>query len=383
MRTRWLRRVALGLAAVLGLLSGGAAAEAQYSFTRIADSTGGGFTFGFGQQPAINNAGQVAFRGTPRTGGAAFGGAIFVGDGTRLVGIAGPGFHVLDSDPALNDHGTVVFHAHKTTTLRGVYAGNGSAAPIPVIESETFTGAYNNFGRQTRVNNSNVVAALGHVNGLAQSNGGIQVLSGNAVTGGASAAFTTSTSGQFFFLHEPSLNNTGTFAFAGTLTSSRATGIFTGTAGQPATPVAVTQFASNQFSGFSVNPPAINDAGAVAFIGSKFAPGSRSGVYRNDGGSTTTIADSNQGVYYQFDRVALNNAGQVAVQAILPNQVTRAIATGTSVLQEVIREGGTLHNRPSETSASPRTPSMMPARLRSTRTSRTAPRASSARTRRA
>jgi len=124
-KIRW--RAAPGTAATrtwafllaVALMGGGAAAGAplgerrrDYQFVNIADSAGPLATDDqyLWSQPAVNNAGTVAFVAPLDEGGA----ALFTGSGgplTRVVATGSGGFASLDRQVAINDNGTIAFRA--------------------------------------------------------------------------------------------------------------------------------------------------------------------------------------------------------------------------------------------------------------------------------
>ncbi|MEM9704249.1 MAG: choice-of-anchor tandem repeat NxxGxxAF-containing protein, partial [Planctomycetota bacterium] len=138
-----------------------------------------------------------------------------------------------------------------------------------------------------------------------------------------------------FFNFNPALNDSGQAAFLGVLTGTSGggtdnSGLFRSSGG------ALTQITregqaapdgNGTFSGFGVpsggfGPPALNDAGQVAFSG--FLTGTagggadNSGIFRGAGGTLTRIAREGQaapdgnGILASFENPALNNAGQAA-----------------------------------------------------------------------
>jgi hypothetical protein len=101
----------------------------------------------------------------------------------------------------------------------------------------------------------------------------------------------------------PSINDEGTVAFVGEL-SSTGSGVFTGS-GSALTTIADT---SGPLSDFSLST-SINDENTVAFVADQDSGGS--GIFKGSGGALTTIADT-RGSFTRFNPPSINNEGTVA-----------------------------------------------------------------------
>ncbi|KAM3101750.1 choice-of-anchor tandem repeat NxxGxxAF-containing protein [Phormidesmis sp. 146-12] len=116
------------------------------------------------------------------------------------------------------------------------------------------------------------------------------------------------------FLNSPALNDNGTVAFSGTLNDG-STGVFTGSGGT-ITPIAVSGTRSNFQSVLS--NPSINNAGTVAF-GATTDSRRNVGVFTGSGNGLTTIATLNNAALsdrsYAPIPPAINDAGTVAFAA--------------------------------------------------------------------
>jgi hypothetical protein len=141
--------------------------------TTIADSNGA-FNTSFGFTPSINNSGVVAFSGGLDAGGQ----GIFTGSGgatTTIATVSGPLIlGPLLSNPAINDAGTVAYHARLGTVPSftfGIFTGDGGA-PTPIA---TTGSGFTSFGSVPAINNDGTVAfqgTFGSARGMFTGNGG-------------------------------------------------------------------------------------------------------------------------------------------------------------------------------------------------------------------
>jgi hypothetical protein len=351
--TRWLAVISLLLA---WPLSGGAA---SYTFTKIADTSGPLSRFDFPGAPSVNDAGTVAFLAGLATGGGA--GGIFTGDGERITTIAdsnGPfsGTGGFGQFPAINARGTVAFLSAQKTGPMGIFTGSGGPITTIVLETQLMS-----LGHPS-INNRGTVAFKadvpgGHVDIFTSQNGSLTPILNNrgtftginahlSINDAGTIAFLASlqvgrpgiftsqgrsittivdTSGPVRVTGTPSINNAGVVAFFGCMEDSgcaidqpSAESIFTGTGG-PLTTIADT---SGPFSHFG--NPSINNAGTVVFLALLEAGGS--GIFTGPDpvadqviatgdllfGSTVVSLGFLQGL-------GLNDAGQVAFFATLAN----------------------------------------------------------------
>ncbi len=139
----------------------------------------GNGTFSFFYAPAMNESGQVAFRGilTGTTGGARDEEGIFLGDGISTpLQIArggdpapnGNGEFYTFGEPALNDVGQAAFVANfLPESTRGIFRGDANSGPIRIARegdaSPDGNGILSSFNRPT-VNNDGQVAFVGGLN---------------------------------------------------------------------------------------------------------------------------------------------------------------------------------------------------------------------------
>ncbi len=286
---------------LLAVLCCASAAAAQtYTFTRIVDSNTSDFDpFGFGS-PAINDAGQVAFKATDEN---TFVQGIFRGTGGPLTTIAdssGP-LNFIGRLPSINNAGDVSFAATVSGGNEEIYRGNGG--PLVVIASTTTLPKF--FAFNTSLNNVGSVAFQAELDtfdeGLFHGNGAPVV----------TPVFTTTTSQFNDSFGSPSINDAGQIAFeAGRDVGDR--GIFRF---DPATLSFTTIVTDTGTFSTPDDRPSLNAAGRVAFH-SLIDGGTGEGIFVGDGGAVTTVADST-GPFQFFARPSLNDAGQIAFSATL------------------------------------------------------------------
>ncbi len=250
--------------------------------SQTAPGIGGLFT-SFGDV-VQNTLGFSAFTGTSSNGTAIYtsmGGSLFtIATSAQVVPVIGGNFTLI-FNPALNDRGTVAF-AGITANGRGIFTGSGGAlTPI-------------------------------------------------ATTSSAAPGLT----GNFTNFFETLLSNSGAVVFRGI--ASNGSGIYTGSGGALQTVASTTQAApviGGNFSAFS--KLAVNDVGAVAFLGTSNSAGAPKGLYLGDGQELVTVAYTGQTIAGStvtsltfvggVDRGGssqINNNGQITYRATLYNGTT-------------------------------------------------------------
>jgi hypothetical protein len=226
----------------------------SYTFTKIAD-TGDGLA-NFGDAPALNQGGTIAFLAHPADGRVR--NCIYTGGGADLTTIAceGPLDISLSTFPSIADDGTVAFVQSFRQTSQQILLGDGS----------TVTSLY-------------------------------------------------ATQGSFFTsFGDPYLNQSATVAFwASTLILSNLEGIFRGDGGDPAIIARDDVFDAYRFGRF----PALNDAGTVAYQLRFFGPVFVTSVNVGDGDTTTVLYSNQDGFFVSFGNPVLNDAGVAAFFATL------------------------------------------------------------------
>ena len=296
------RRVwpSLLMAALALLMWTVAAAQGNYTFTRIAD-TSGPFSLIEGTGPAsINDVGQVVFTAELKTGGT----GVFLGSGGPVTTVADTsGVFSFFGFASVNGLGQPSFFANKRsfpTVVPGVFAGIGGTIPIVTIGGRILEFDGDPFSSHS--GSLTVITAALDRFGNAKA-----IVSGN---GGPVTNIADTTSGLFSDLDlDPRVNGSGQVAFHG-IRTDQSEGIFIGNGGPPTT-IADT---SGSFSSFADNPD-INDKGDILFQATLKSPGGSfpvNGLFLSSHGKITTILDSN-GPFGDFGfSPGINVKGQIA-----------------------------------------------------------------------
>ncbi len=306
----------------------------------------GGLYFIFSTR-GMNARGEVAFDafllGTSRPSG------IFVGDGRTTSAIArGPdptsGVFGLVRSPAIGAGGEVVFVVENT----GIFRGDGIRISPIVQEGDPAPGGGNLTGLGFySANSRGVIAFHAGVTGGA-STLGIFRSDGTRTVAIARDNTISPLGGTFIFFGDPEINNQGQVAyFAGMTGGSGDFGIFRGDDGETNTTI----FAANQpapgggtFVDFG--HPHINGRGQVAAVASLT---DRSGLFRGDGKRAVAIAlqdnPAPKGGNYSgsfFGPQVMNDRGQVAFNAELSGGASRSgIFRGDGLTTSTIALAGT------------------------------------------
>lgn len=293
----------VGLCAALP--AGGRADPTSYTFTNIAQASGGFVNPFF--NPSINNSGQVAFvqssTGLSQTVFRGSGGPLTsIASFTPVFGFGGGGFIL--SGTSINSSGTVAFWGNPGGGNVRIFTGTGGGA-VTAISPAGLGG----LGLSPAINDAGTVAFLA-------TQGGQPVIftgSGGPVTPVVQAG------GQFVAFGNPEINNAGTVAAFFVTQPVGGRGILTAGGGAVTTLVD----SAGPFANFSSNL-SINDAGAVAFRADTDAGGS--GIFLASGGAILPIADID-GPFRFLEFPSLNNQGQVAFFGLLDTG-GRGIFTG-------------------------------------------------------
>ena len=288
-----------GILCVAVLATAPGTAQADYTFTPIADSTGPFSSFGI--PPTLNATGTAAFFASLDNGSS----GVFKGNGGIVTTI---GVNALpfggNTFPTINQAGTVAFAAFEWNGVeQRILAGNGG----PLITIADIAGPFRDFsgGYSTSINTSGAVAFKAS---LDVGPGGIFVSNAGIVTQVFTNSASLSTSGSI------SINDAGTIAFRRGI----GTAIYTVNGGL----ITTIADSSGPFNYFSI-PTSINNAGTVAFgAGVGGADGGVFGIYKGNGGPLTTIADISGPFSYLGDfgfqtASSINDAGMVAFNAAL------------------------------------------------------------------
>ena len=270
-------------------------AEAEYTFTLIADSTGVFSDFFF--PPSLNPTGTAAFFAALDDGSS----GIFKGSGgnTTTIGInTGP---LSTAFPTINQSGTVAFYASDWNGIGPrIVAGNGG----PLVTIANTAGPLSGFagGYSTAINTAGTVAFY-----ASQDSGPAGIFTGNG--GAVMPVFINSLSASVDF--NISMNDAGTFAFR----SRNGARVVTANGGWITT-IADNSGPLNYFGAV----PSLNSAGSVAFVaGVGGENGGTFGIYSGNGGPLTTIADIS-GPFSSFGDFnyylpSINASGMVAFSA--------------------------------------------------------------------
>ena len=301
-----------------------AKAQAEYTFTLVADSAGPFSNFYF-PSPSLNAAGTVAFAADLDNGR----GGIFTGAGGIVTTIAlGTLPNGSFGYPSINQAGTVAFFATEGNGIgERIVSGNGG--PLTTIADSA--GQFRGFasGYSVSINTAGRVAFW-----ASQDTGpaGIFINSGGTVTPG----FLNSP--PLFAEYDVALNDTGAIVFR----KSNGTGILSVAGGLITTIVD----SAGPFNYFGA-APSLSSTGTVAFVAGKGGvDGGVFGIYSGNGGLLTTIADisgpfSSFGSF-NFGQPSINDAGTVAFLASLDTGgfgIYTGDGTGTS---EIIGSGDPL-----------------------------------------
>lgn len=265
---------------------------ANFSFTRIADTSGG--MFSSLRPPAINDAGTLVFRAEFDQDSSEEQG-IFTGSGTGTTKITDTlgsfaGFGI----PSINSEGTVVFSAVLDEGEDGIFTSNGSTTTTIADTS----GLFDLFGFAPAINDMGMVA----FNALTDAGE-----EGIFTSDGSTTTTIADSNGSFQLFSSPTINNEGTVAYRAFL--NEVGGIYKGD-GTTTTTIAD---GSGLFSDF-FTVPGINDSGDVVFSARR---GDEDGIFISDGTEIATIADTAGDFSFFADGTYINNAGQVAFTADL------------------------------------------------------------------
>jgi hypothetical protein len=280
---------------------------------RTGDPAPGGGVFTFVDSPALNAAGQLAFRGGLSTGGT---GVFLLADsGLTIVVAPGDGSPEGDQfafglDPSLNAAGQVAFAAQQINLLGGVYlfaggsvsrvAGQGNATGRDPVFYEA--------APETANGNGNVIfeaLLFPGGKGLFDESFNVVVRAGDAAPGG----------GIFADLFQPSMNDSYQVAFVGLLSSGKP-GVFLSSGGKISKIAVLGDPAPGGGAYLDFDSPSINNAGQVVFAADVSLSG-RSGIFLYSDGKIAAVVQEDDpapgGGRFDFvDLASLNDDGRVA-----------------------------------------------------------------------
>jgi hypothetical protein len=334
--------LAAALTIVLGAMLSDVQAQTtqQYTFTKVADSTEGGFDpFSFGCA-AINTRGDIAFKaGRLASDGFNTIPGIYRAnaDGT-LTTIAEDQkrFQFIGFNPSINDSGQVSFAARldggKKDDTEAILRGEGKKLTTIASTADEF--AF--FGFDTSINNSGEVAFAAELD-----NGDEGLFSGSgAKKAGVTTHYLTSTSQFDGSDARPSINNLGDIAFVESIDFAR--GVFVGQEGDFTEIVAPNP--SDPSIGYGT--PMLNDAGTAAFQRSFTDEATQEFVEQivtGNGGPLVVVADTrDEFAFFGFRPPSINNDGEVAFHATLDDGTSGIFVGSDPIADRVIATGDTL-----------------------------------------
>ena len=339
--TRPARRFLAALVLGLALAASGRADDdhaggpARYRFTRVADSFEDGFDpFSF-ECLSINNHGDIAFRTSrvPAEIGSLIQG-IYRADGDegrsrrrRLTTIAefDGGFDFLGQNPSINDAGEVAFAVNEfsfDTFIETQSILRGDGRTLRTIA--TTVSDFSRFGFEPTVNEKGVVTFKAKTNDLDTFDFETALVSGRRRRDLTTHYLSSESEfSEFGTLSRPSINNHGDIAFEESVDSESVPGVFV-TRGDGFKTIAAPD------PDVIVGRPNLNDAGTVVFHRFfNLEPGEE--LVKGNGGPLTVIADTTGpfqsfGHFFGFQAPALNNHGDVAFYADLDSDESPAPA---------------------------------------------------------
>jgi hypothetical protein len=274
--------------------------KADFAFVNVADTTQG-FLF-FGDMPAINNAGAVAFNAI---GPSFLTGAVFKGDNNTLTTIASSAGGVLNNLVAggITPGGVVSFFARVTNGNGDAIIAAGTGGNINTIIDANQQGLVGPLMNNDAMNTSGTVASTAFRTGFRS-----QVIV--AADGGALKVLIDTKTSNFIALGNAAINASEAIVFRGFLADGTE-GLFTGPNGSRV----VADTNNPNFAGFL--DPVINNAGTIA--SAAFLSNGGSEVFSDSGTGVTPRTDPSSPFFTLVDNVTINNSGDVAFFA---NEVT-------------------------------------------------------------
>lgn len=269
-----------------------ASAQAQYSFTQIDASFDDGSGVGARSllgAPALNNAGQIAYRGAVDDSSVLY---RYSGSTISTIASSANGFGFIGFFPTINASGQVGFAANKGSES-GMFRSDGST--VTRIDADIFD---NNIDFFPSINASGRMAfrgerEVGFVNGIYAGDGTAPV-----------AAIYDETGPFDGFGSAPSLNDNDQVAFTAFRDADGEQALLLGNG---ATPTEIANTAGEL--GFINDLIDLNNAGDLAFYASR--DDGSSALFQYRGGSLTTVADSS-GIFDSFSALSMNGLGDLA-----------------------------------------------------------------------
>jgi hypothetical protein len=320
-------RLATALAAAIAVSAAVpvAASAADYSYRTIAEGSE------FGQCPAINNFGAVAFRQTVFNE-ETFNDedSVMRGSGGSLTTIAdeSDGFTSIFGNPSINDLGAVAFDGNPVGADRELLV-RGSGGPLTEIARAGNAQRFDSFTADVSLNLFGRVAFTGELNDAIGDEGLFEGSGGPVAT-----RYLASTSEFAGSISPPSLNELEFVSFVEN-TDLGVRGVFRQGPGGDVTTIADE---SSGLSGFG-SWTSLNNLGRVAF--EAFDESGGEAVYTGRGGPLTEVASTADGYDFFGGRgPSINDLGQVAFQAEFGGFSGSGVFTGPDPVEDaVIRTG--------------------------------------------
>ena len=316
-RTPW--TLATGAACAFYIAFAAAAASAQpYNFLKITDTSGPFSNFG---EPALNNAGAIAFRADLDGGGE----GVFLASGGVITTLAETSGLFSDfGDVSINSAGAVAFWAALDDGSQGIYTAAGGSLNViamasssgPVFRSFDTVA----FGGRPSINDAGTVAFWAVIHNT----GGSGIFTGN---GGPTTEIIRN-GGGFTNFGNPTNNDGGSVAFHGQRAPALGGNAILASSGGPATILAD---ATGPLE--NVGVPVINNDGTAIFGGSP--DGGGTGLYTSNGGPLITVVDDS-GPFSSFFGHSINAAGGVAFEAALDSEIGSGIYTGLDPVNDKV-----------------------------------------------
>ena len=301
-----------------------------FEFTGVVDSTNG-FN-AFGDFPAINNHGQVAFRAV-RSGsegifraGEALGKLATISSTSDSLSFFGD--HV-----AINPGGVVVFDATTASNSRSIYKGDGRSKTL--IADSTANGLSRIGVASPSINASGNVAFSAT---LAQRGSPVVIFTGD---GGPLTTVASTSATGFSGFQNVAINDRGTIVFSASLRDG-SSGVFT-TSGALADIVDTNR--NPEIASFG--DPVINNGGAVADVAFLVVRGAPE-IFTATAGGVTPRNDPSNPPFTNSEHPSINNSGAVAFSATpsffgdtAPTGIFLEVSGGQSLIP-VVRPGDRL-----------------------------------------
>ena len=313
MKLRSLSPFALGLAAASG--------HAQYTFQQIDASFDDGSGVGarsLDGSPALNDAGQIAYRGGTDNGAVLY---RYSGGAISTIASSSNGFGFIGFFPTINASGQVGFAANDEDSNSGIFRSSGGA--VTRIDADVFDDNIDFFPSMDASGRIAFRGELqaGFVNGIYAGDGTAPV-----------AAIYDETGPYDGFGSSPSLNDAGQVAFLATRDADGEQTLLLGNGGP------LTQIADTAGDlGFINDGVDLNNAGDVAFFAGR-DDGSM-GIFRYRNGALSTLADTND-AFGDFAALSMNGNGDVAFVGTLDDG-TFGLFAGNNLTNPILAAGST------------------------------------------